>query len=199
MSPSPAAPSSASISACAITSPSECPASPRVPRNETPPSTSGTPGSSAWASNPVPTRRSANHGLRHLVEAVDGYRFRRRLAHTAPGPATDVHRGHPGPERREHVVVDAVPDVCDRPSIAWHSLGHALEELRSGLLDAPGGRRSDQIERKQAPQEILRAARLVGRYADDVPGLAKTREAVHRVRVEIRRLPLVVHLRSLDA
>ena len=43
MSPRPAAPSSASVSACAITSPSECPASPRGWSKRTPPSTSGTP------------------------------------------------------------------------------------------------------------------------------------------------------------
>ena len=55
MSPIPAAPSTASISACAITSPSEWPASPRGESSSTPPSTSGTPSTSACASAPSPT------------------------------------------------------------------------------------------------------------------------------------------------
>ena len=52
---------------------------------------------------------------------------------------------------------------------------------------------------KQAPQEFLGGGRLVRRDADDVAGLAQTREAVHRVRIEIRRLPLDRHVRIIDA
>ena len=62
MSPSPAAPSSASISACAMTSPSEWPASPRGWSSSTPPSTSGTPSSSACASTRSRCGASATAG-----------------------------------------------------------------------------------------------------------------------------------------
>src|SRR5690348_10922796 len=83
MSPSPAAPSTASMSACASTSPSEWPANPRGWSSSTPPSTSGTPAASACASTPMPTRTSATEQVRdaleigagrHLLEAlVAGY------------------------------------------------------------------------------------------------------------------------------
>src|SRR5215210_2581028 len=55
MSPIPAAPSTASMSAWAITSPSEWPASPRSDSTSTPPRTSGTPSTRACASTPRPT------------------------------------------------------------------------------------------------------------------------------------------------
>src|SRR5947199_9723875 len=113
MSPSAAAPSNASISACVITSPSEWPASPRGDSNATPPSTSGTPGSRACASTPVPIRSSDTEHLRKLVEALDAQGGRRRLVQVSPRPAADVHGDHAGGERRRNVVVDAVSDVGD--------------------------------------------------------------------------------------
>ena len=58
MSPSPAAPSSASISACAITSPSEWPASPRGWSTRPRRGRAGRPSSSACASTPIPIRKS---------------------------------------------------------------------------------------------------------------------------------------------
>src|SRR3954454_1593833 len=79
MSPSPAAPSTASMSAWASTSPSECPASPRGCSSSTPPRTSGMPSSRACASTPMPTRTSAIEeafharevgGRRHLQQAL---------------------------------------------------------------------------------------------------------------------------------
>src|SRR5204862_8020906 len=88
------APSSASISACVTTSPSEWPASPRDESNATPPSTSGTPGSRACASKPVPIRRSeGTQDLRQLRQRVDlriGLRgFRPLRLQVAPWPAPD--------------------------------------------------------------------------------------------------------------
>src|SRR5215207_498133 len=63
MSPRPAAPSNASISAWVTTSPSECPASPRSSSNWMPARTSGVPSAKAWASTPRPIRRSLMSGL----------------------------------------------------------------------------------------------------------------------------------------
>src|SRR4051794_3672243 len=57
MSPSPAAPSSASMTACVRTSASECPARPRsAPSTSTPPSTRRRPSASRCESYPMPER-----------------------------------------------------------------------------------------------------------------------------------------------
>src|SRR5439155_220383 len=56
MSPSPAAPRTASTTACASTSPSEWPASPSGCSIETVPSINARPGANRCASNPIPTR-----------------------------------------------------------------------------------------------------------------------------------------------
>src|SRR5439155_2992731 len=58
MSPMPAAPQSASISAWQITSASLCPCSPISQGNSTPPSTSRRPTTNRWRSKPLPTRTS---------------------------------------------------------------------------------------------------------------------------------------------
>ena len=71
MSPLPAAPSIASISAWAITSPSECPASPGSPGKSTPARTSGIPSAKRCASTPSPIRSS-------LIRAAPGAPARRR-------------------------------------------------------------------------------------------------------------------------
>src|SRR5579862_6312907 len=113
MSSSPAAPRTASVNACASTSPSEWPARPLGCSIRTPPSTSGTPSSSACASKPVPTRYSDKvEGLRQLVERADRDRALRRID---PGvrAAPDADRLQPGGPRRKHVVVHAVADVED--------------------------------------------------------------------------------------
>src|SRR5581483_2380087 len=90
MSPSPAAPRSASTSACAITSPSEWPASPRGWASSTPPRTSGTPSTSACASTPTPTRTSATEEPRHALEV------RRRRHLPQPFVACDHRDAAPG-------------------------------------------------------------------------------------------------------
>ena len=60
MSPRPAALSSASHSAWAATSPSECPAQPSAPSNSSPSSQHGLPASIGWTSVPMPTLRHAH-------------------------------------------------------------------------------------------------------------------------------------------
>ena len=114
MSPSPAAPSTASTSACASTSPSEWPARPAV----------------------VVEPHAAEHERHAALERVrvdadpDPERHGRappaarrasviRIAsgggslQEAPRPAADVHADHAGGERRADVVVDAIAHVRD--------------------------------------------------------------------------------------
>src|SRR5438046_4613480 len=113
MSPSPAAPSTASITACAITSPSECPASPRPNGISTPPSTSGTPSSRAWASKPVPTRYSDTvERLRQLAERADRDDAVRRLDSGVRAPP-DADCPQACSPRRDDVVVHPVADIED--------------------------------------------------------------------------------------
>ena len=111
MSASPAAPSSASVSACATTSPSECPTRPRGWSIATPPRTSGTPSPNAWASTPRPTRRSLTlqpgaHAVGTLAPpgARRARRSRRAPSGVAlqepPRPAAEVDRDEPRGERR---------------------------------------------------------------------------------------------------
>src|SRR5437764_3577721 len=63
MSPSAAAPSSASVMACASTSASECPARPNSQGIVTPPNISGRPGTMRWTSQPCPVRNSPKAGF----------------------------------------------------------------------------------------------------------------------------------------
>src|SRR5438445_10275856 len=110
MSPIPAAPRIASVSACAITSPSEWPERPRGWSIRTPPSTSGTPSSSACASKPVPTRYSdTRESLRQLVERADRHGPVRRLDVRMRAP-TDTDGTQTGRQRGYDVVVDPVAD-----------------------------------------------------------------------------------------
>src|SRR4051794_29117382 len=187
MSPSPAAPSSASISACAMTSPSEWPASPRGWSNSTPPSTSGTPSSSACTSTPMPTRRSAT--LEHsgqLGQRADLNRPLRWVVQVAPGPAADVHGAQARCARGEHVVVDAVADVGDPPALAAAGVDHSLEELRRRLLDAPVGGRRDEVDVET--DAVVRALRRVAGEAEPVAALPQLVEARPRVVVEVAAL-----------
>ena len=110
-----------------------------VESNETPPSTSGTPGSSACASKPVPTRKSdtrappaARRGLAIAIAPGGG------LVHATPRAPADVHGDHAGRERGHDVVVDAVADVRDLRRLGTPDCVHdAREELGRGLRDAP--------------------------------------------------------------
>src|SRR3954452_639242 len=128
MSPRFAAPSTASISACATTSPSECPARPGSPGNSTPPSTSCFSSLNACASTPMPTRSSDTGEHRgQLVERRD----------LRPGPALQVapraaaymHGEHPGRRSGPYVVVEPVADVGDLGRRPRRGLDQPAEEL----------------------------------------------------------------------
>ncbi len=147
MSPSPAAPSTASVSACAITSPSEWPASPRGCSIATPPSTSGTPSSNACASTPRPIRSSDTERPGQLGERAD--RGSRPAAARAGVPTGRGARGRRpcrprAPARRR----------CrrGRRRTRSRSAGDAalgddpLEERGRRLLDAPARRRADEVD-----------------------------------------------------
>src|SRR5205085_217276 len=131
MSPRPAAPSNASMSAWVTTSPSECPARPRGEGIATPPSTSGTPSAKAWASNPIPTRSSDTfERLGQLVERADGQSPGVVAGlEIAPGATADPDGDEAGLERREDVVVEPVADVPDLVRRGAGRLDDAGEEL----------------------------------------------------------------------
>src|SRR2546421_1672693 len=81
MSPSPAAPSSASMTACVSTSASECPLRPRsAPSISTPPSTSRRPSASRCESYPIPERELTASSTERL--------------HAPPAPLEDRDLGH---------------------------------------------------------------------------------------------------------
>src|SRR5215210_960602 len=163
MSPRFAAPSSASISACATTSPSEWPARPS-PSSSTPPSTSGVPDANPCASTPIPTRRSDTEQLRNLSEGGSAQRLGRRLVEVPPRAPAQVDGHHPGRQRRHDVVVDAVADVCDLARIDA-GLGHdSLEEPGRGLLDAPADGRADEVD--VLAHGLLELARRVPDHPD---------------------------------
>src|SRR3954451_19337652 len=187
MSPSAAAPSSASISACVITSPSEWPASPRGESNATPPRTSGTPGSRACASTPVPIRSSDTKYPRKVVEALDAQGGRWRFVQVAPGPAADVHRDHAHGERRLDIVVDAISDVRDLRDGPL-CLGHdALEERGGRLLDAPARRRADEVD--VLAQEVLGLHGCVANCSHRETVRSKQPQRGERVAVEAAARP----------
>src|SRR5579862_8756001 len=103
MSPSPAAPRIASMSAWTTTSPSECPASPRGCSSSTPPSTSGTPSASACASTPIPTRYSGIEPACHSLEIFGRRHLEQPLVaeHDRDAPAGGLdERGAVGRLRR---------------------------------------------------------------------------------------------------
>src|SRR5205823_3648136 len=183
MSSSPAAPSKASVSAWARTSPSEWPASPRGCSIRTPPSTSGTPSSRACASKPVPTRYSDTlERPRQLVERVDRDCPVRRLA---PGvlAAADAHRMQAGCKRRHDVVVHPVADIEDLLRRNACLVHHVCEEARVGLLDAPALRRADEVD--VWAEELLVVGVHVPRRAEAKAERSQGGEAGQRVRVEI--------------
>src|SRR4051812_27946061 len=183
MSPSPAAPRIASMSAWVSTSPSECPARPRGCSNPTPASTSGTPSTSACASNPVPTRYSGTERVGELVEGPDRDRARRRLVQVTPGAAPQVNRDHAGREGGRHVVVDAVADVGDLARGPSRRGGDALEERGRGLLHPPALGRRDEVD--VGPNEVLVLERHVPDGADEEAALAEPAEARLGVGVQL--------------
>src|SRR5580765_2885315 len=107
---------------------------------------SGTPGSSACASTPMPIRSSDTEHLRQLVEAARSKGRDRRLVEVAPRAATDMHRDHPGGKRRDDIVVDAVADVRNLLRRDAGLVDHAPEELRSRFLDSPARGRAHEVD-----------------------------------------------------
>src|SRR5207302_437412 len=190
MSPRPAAPSSASISACVTTSPSECPARPRGEAISTPPRTSGTPPAKAWASTPIPTRRSGTvEGLRQLVQRADAQAagFGADLE-VRPRAAADLNGDEPGLARGHDVVVEAVADVGHFVRSGAALGDDAREEFRRGLLDTPARRRGDDVDRQLlAACPLLELRALVPGDAEEVAGAAQPLEARKRIGVEVLR------------
>ena len=92
MSPSPAADSTASVSAWATTSPSECPAQPSTPGQSRPASRQARPGSIGWTSVPMPDpgqarahRAHLQLGQREVVRRRSPWRPARRPRRWPPG------------------------------------------------------------------------------------------------------------------
>src|SRR5439155_1119193 len=202
MSSRPAAPSTASVSACASTSPSEWPARPRGWSIETPPRSSGTPSSSACASTPIPTRSSGIGGesVRKLGQRVHADVGPGRILQVAPGPAAQVHREHPRSPRGLDVVVDAVTDVRDL-ALREAALGaDAGEKLGRGLLDAPAGRGRDEIDLDAlASDPLLELVALVARDADVEAPRTQLRQTGERVGIEVVAVVVDESSRRLDA
>src|SRR5919202_4128732 len=184
MSPRPAAPSSASISACVITSPSECPASPRGEGIATPPSTSGTPSAKAWASTPIPIRISDTaERLRQLVERADAQGA--DALQIRPWAAPNLNRDEPRRARRQDVVVEPVADVRDLVRRGAARLDDADEEVGRRLLDAPARRRRHEVDRQLlAARPLLEPHALVAGDAEEVAGAVEPLEARKRIGVE---------------
>ena len=183
MSPSPAAPSTASVSAWAITSPSEWPARPLGKSIATPPRTSRTPCSNACASTPRPIRSSATERSGQLVERADADRRGRWIVQVAPAaPRPHVDRGQiparesparrrcrPGRRRRR------VSCAASTPALG----GDPLEERGGRLLDSPSAR--DEPTRV----DVRRAAAL--RSSAGVLPTAPTPQPAARSALEARQ------------
>src|SRR6185437_5515152 len=148
MSPSPAAPRMASINACAITSPSECPASPRPDSSSTPPSTSGTPSASACASTPSPTLIGRTLDPRRSLQVVEVEPRRHPRQERAPHDSLDDH---------EHAAAEEEP-AADR--------GGPERPEREGEPDDDPGRASLDDEQPEHPRRVLALAELARRPND---------------------------------
>src|SRR5687767_14218995 len=191
MSPSPAAPSTASVSACASTSPSEWPARPRGWSSRTPPRTRGTPSSKACASTPRPMRRSDTaQRLRQLGERVDpDVRPLGACLQVTPRPSPEMNGDHPRGTGGNDVEVDAVAHVCDLLRLAAGLGGDAGEERRLGLAHASAVRRADAVDfETHVAEKLLARPRLVAGDPDPVAPSAQLGKAGQRVRVEVVRL-----------
>src|SRR5690349_1734980 len=149
----------------------------------TPPSTSGTPSSSACASKPVPTRYSdTRESLRQLGERADRDGFGRRVDLRVRAPA-DPDGVEPRRERRQHVVVDAVADVEDLARGDTGFTNHSGEESGIGLLDAPAHGGADEID--VPTEEVLVHDPHVSSRAEPEAARTKRRKTGERVVVEV--------------
>src|SRR4029450_3152039 len=84
-----------------------------------------------------------------------------------PRPASQEHRNHAGSKCGEYIVVEAISHIGD---LAWWIAtltDDLVEERRRRLLDAPPGRRADEVHREvEPPQQLLSASGLVAGDAD---------------------------------
>src|SRR5205085_10402845 len=88
----------------------------------------------------------------------------------APRPAADEDRSQARRLGGQDVVVQAVADVRDLRRRGGAFSRYALEELRSGLLDAPARRGADPVDRQaEAAEDIVGPRRLVARHTHLVP------------------------------
>src|SRR5580765_260040 len=182
MSPRPAAPRIASINACVITSPSECPASPRGCSKRTPPSTSGTPSSNACASTPRPTRSSAIERYLPSLTPVEqrdrvvaGATEERACAvEVAPDQRGNVRVGRNGD--RDFALAAQGEEVGIRVQLA-----DGLAKAARGNLDRDTGP-GDRID--HAPMELTldRPRRALPEHLDQVGVRERIEEAAARGR-----------------
>ena len=170
MSASPAAPSRASVRACAITSPSEWPTRPRGWSIVTPPRTRGTPSPNACASTPRPIRSPAPVTRRTLTRpgAPRATRSRsppRGVGWSLPhGPRRRWTETSPAASAGPCIVVGPVADVCDLGCGCAGDVDEPLEERRVGLSNAEARRARHDVDRK------LRGARPLFERGGLVPG-----------------------------
>src|SRR3954453_22257570 len=100
----------------------------------------------------------------------------------APRPAADVNRGHARGERWGDVVVDAVPDIRDLSDGQPGLRRDALEERGRRLLDAPAGRRADEVD--VLAKRLLGLDRRVADGTDRETAASKQPQRRQRVGVE---------------
>ena len=188
MSPMFAAPSSASISACVTTSPSEWPA--RPPPREV----DAAEHERLRAAERVRVDADADPQLRHRrtpsgsssSELDLQRRLLRPALEIAPRAAADVHGDHPAAARGHDVVVDPVAHVGDLAGLGVDRLEQQLEEARRGLLGAERVRRRREVHvEPEALDERLQLAAHVPGEAHEVAAGREPAQARLGVVVEI--------------
>src|SRR5207245_9688648 len=132
---------------------------------------------------------------RQLVERLDADRLGGRLLQVAPRTALDVHGRHARGERRQDVVVDAIPHVRDFRRPGAGLLDQPREEAWIRLFEAPPLGRADEVDER--PQLVLDRRRRVADDADAVPARPQPRQARLRVGIPLVDAPHVV-ARRLD-
>ena len=189
MSPSPAAPSSASISACASTSPSEWPASPRGWSSSTPPSTSGTPSARARARRRRCRRGgSASQPMRARLDALEigrasspsaAARRRRRPSTRPPAASTSDAQSEPSPSPASAARSTAAANACGVCTATSSSRGERLDDHAvADALDRVG----DGETRDGAVEALARAPRAAAARARAAAAAAPRRGRGRRPR-----------------
>src|SRR5262249_11098202 len=197
MSPRPAAPRSASMSACAITSPSEWPARPRSNSTSTPPSTRGTPSTSLCASAPIPTLMPLpSSALR--IDRWFQTDARAKLARPGVGIASDSS------SERLLAAFAPVEDgdglVADVPRKCGSAIDVAADVLRPVGVGGKCDRHAALVaEAEQLPVGIELADRLVAAGRGDFGADARGLDRVGGFSVQVARfLVRRSHAEELD-